>query len=55
MDSDSARIDDVREFTGTINADHIGMTKYKTKGDDGYRKVSSAISDILENLSKQRT
>jgi protein SERAC1 len=45
---DSARIGDAREHRETIHADHIGMTKYSTKDDDGYGKVLYAIEMLLK-------
>jgi hypothetical protein len=45
---DSAIIDYSRETRGTIHADHIGMTKFSTRVDPGYRKVLYAIEMVLE-------
>jgi hypothetical protein len=45
---DSAIIGDARENRETIHADHIGMTKFSTKDDDGYGKVLYAIEMLLE-------
>jgi protein SERAC1 len=45
---DSAIIGDAREKRETIHADHIGMTKFSTKDDDGYGKILYAIEMLLE-------
>jgi hypothetical protein len=45
---DSAIIGDARENRETIHADHIGMTKFSTRDDDGYGKILYAIEMLLE-------
>jgi protein SERAC1 len=45
---DSAIIGDARENRDTIHADHIGMTKFSTRDDDGYGKILYAIEMLLE-------
>jgi hypothetical protein len=48
---ESAIIDDARETQGTIHADHIGMTKFSTRGhDNDYQKVADAIGVLLEEI-----
>jgi hypothetical protein len=48
---DSALIGDARENHGTIHADHVGMTKFSTREDDGYEKILDAIVASLEDQS----
>jgi hypothetical protein len=45
---DSTVIGDARENRGTIRADHIGMTKFSNREEDGYQKVMDAIEISLE-------
>jgi hypothetical protein len=45
---DSAIIGDACENRETIHADHIGMTKFSTRDDDGYGKILYAIEMLLE-------
>jgi hypothetical protein len=49
VDGDSAIINDARENRDTIHADHVGMTKFSTRDDDGYRKILHAIKISLED------
>jgi hypothetical protein len=49
---DSAIIDYSREYRETIYTDHIGMTKFSSKNDPGYKKVLHAIETLLEKLSE---
>jgi protein SERAC1 len=51
---DSAIIGDARERRETIHADHISMTKYSTKDDDGYGKVLYAIEMLLNARLEDR-
>jgi hypothetical protein len=46
---DSAIIGDARENHGTIRADHVGMTKFSTREDDGYEKILDVIVTSLED------
>jgi hypothetical protein len=48
---DSAIIDYSRETRGTIHDDHIGMVKFSTRDDPGYRRVLYAIEMLLERDS----
>jgi hypothetical protein len=52
VDKDSAIIGDARENRETIHADHIGMAKFSSRDDPGYKKVLNAIETILEGHSK---
>jgi hypothetical protein len=45
---ESAIIGDARERRETIRADHVGMVKFSTRDDPGYRKVLNAIEIALE-------
>lgn len=51
-------VDDVSsEFTGTekrfmIDANHMEMCRYSSKGDDGYRKVSRELRILCEDIEK---
>jgi hypothetical protein len=47
---DSAIIGDAREDRGSIHADHMGMVKFATRDDTGYKKVLYAIEMLLEAL-----
>jgi protein SERAC1 len=48
VDKDSAIISDAREYRGTIHADHVGMAKFSTRSDPGYKKVLGAIEMLLQ-------
>jgi hypothetical protein len=45
---DSAIIGDAREIRGSIHADHLGMVKFASRCDTGYKKVLYAIEMVLE-------
>jgi hypothetical protein len=45
---ESALIGDAREIRDGIYADHIGMAKFSTRNDSGYKKVLNAIETLLE-------
>jgi hypothetical protein len=47
---DSAKIDYAKENTGTIPADHVGMSKFSSKDDTGYKRVLHAIEGILQEM-----
>ena len=48
MDGESAIIGDARENRESIHADHIGMAKFSSSSDAGYKKVLYAIEMVLE-------
>ena len=50
MYGDSAIIGDAREIRGSIHGDHLGMVKFATRSDTGYKKVLYAIEMLLEGL-----
>lgn len=52
---DSAIIDYPHEVRGTIHADHLGMTKFSTRDDPGYRKVLYAIETALEKPPENKS
>jgi hypothetical protein len=52
VDKDSAIIGDARENRETIHADHIGMVKFSSRDDPGYKKVLNAIEMVLEGYSE---
>jgi hypothetical protein len=54
VDWNSAIIGDARENHGTIRADHIGITKFSTREDDGYGKILYAIQISLEGTPEHR-
>jgi hypothetical protein len=39
----------------SIYADHIGMTKFSTKDDAGYKAITYAIDELLEDLTQGYT
>jgi hypothetical protein len=41
------------EYRSSIYADHIGMTKFSTRDDGGYKKVKNAIEMLLEELTER--
>jgi hypothetical protein len=45
----SAIIGNAYENRGTIHADHIGMVKFSTREDTGYKRVLDAIERLLED------
>jgi hypothetical protein len=47
---DSAIIGDAREDRASIYADHLGMVKFASRSDAGYKKVLYAIEMLLEEL-----
>jgi hypothetical protein len=42
------------EQAQSIDADHIGMVKFKDRNDNGYKKVRSDIEDLVQNAEKRR-
>jgi hypothetical protein len=48
VDKDSAILGDAREYRETIHADHVGMVKFSTRSDPGFKKVLGAIEMLLE-------
>jgi hypothetical protein len=48
---DSAIISDAREICGTIHGDHLGMVKFASRSDTGYKKVLYAIEMLFEGLN----
>jgi hypothetical protein len=52
VERESAIIGDARERRETIHADHVGMVKFSTRDDPGYRKVLNAIEMVLEESQK---
>jgi protein SERAC1 len=49
---ESAIIDHACENRGMIHADHIGMAKFSSKADPGYKQVLYAIETLLEGFAK---
>jgi hypothetical protein len=47
---DSAIIGDASEIRGSIHGDHLGMVKFTSRSDTGYKKVLYAIEILLEGL-----
>ena len=45
---DSAIIGDACEIRGSIHADHLGMVKFATSGDNEYRRVLNAIEMLVK-------
>ena len=54
MSQESAIIDHACENRGTIRADHVGMAKFSSKADPGYKQVLYAIEMLLEGLAEDR-
>ena len=54
VDGESAIIGDARENRESIHADHIGMAKFSSSNDVGYKKVLYAIEMVLEGHSKDK-
>lgn len=52
MAGESAIIGDAREHRETIHADHVGMVKFSSRADPGYKQVLYAIEMLLEGLAK---
>jgi hypothetical protein len=52
---DSAIIGDAREIRGSILGDHLGMVKFATRSDTGYKRVLYAIEMLLERLNDGET
>jgi hypothetical protein len=49
---DSAVVGEARENRGTIRDDHVGMTKFSIREDDGYQKIMDA-TEISNSLEEQ--
>ena len=45
---ESAILGDARENRDSIHADHIGMSKFSTTSDPGYKKILYAIGVLVE-------
>ena len=50
MTKESAVIDHGYERRDSIHADHVGMTKFSTAGDQGYKKIVHAIRVLVESI-----
>jgi len=42
------------EQAQSIDADHIGMVKFKDRNDIGYKRVRSDVNDLFQNAEKRR-
>jgi hypothetical protein len=49
---ESAIIGDARENRGTIRVDHVGMTKFSSRDNEGYKDILSAIKMLLGGLQE---
>ena len=47
---ESAILGDAHELRGSIHADHVGMSKFSSTSDTGYKKVVHAIGVLLEGI-----
>jgi hypothetical protein len=54
VNTDSAIIGDACENRATIRANHIDITKFSTREDDGYGKILNAIEISLEGAPEHR-
>ena len=54
MSRESAVIDDACENRETIHADHVGMTKFSSRADPGYKQVLYAIEMLVEGLTEDK-
>jgi hypothetical protein len=52
VERESAIIGDARERRETIHDDHVGMVKFSSRDDPGYKKVLNAIEMVLEESQK---
>jgi hypothetical protein len=50
---DSALLYDRAERDETIEANHVEITKFRDREDPGFKKVSSAIRTIVEDIKAQ--
>jgi hypothetical protein len=51
---ESAIIGDACEIRGSIHADHLGMVKFASRSDTGYKKVLYAIEMLVEGLDNNQ-
>ncbi|KAI9707906.1 MAG: hypothetical protein M1820_004512 [Bogoriella megaspora] len=51
VDADSAKIGDGKEETGSIPADHSRLTKFATRDDVGFRRVSAQLRRWTKKIS----
>lgn len=47
---ESAILGDARENRDSIHADHVGMSKFSTTSDPGYKKILYAIGMLVEGI-----
>ena len=47
---ESAILGDAHENRDSIHADHVGMSKFSTTGDPGYKKILYAVEMLLEGI-----
>jgi hypothetical protein len=47
---ESAILGDARENRDSIHADHVGMSKFSTTSDPGYKKILYAIGMLVEGV-----
>ena len=47
---ESAILGDARENRDSIHADHVGMSKFSTTSDPGYKKIVHAMEVLLEGI-----
>lgn len=51
VEADSAKIGDGREEVGSIPANHSKMTKFSSRSDIGYKRVSAQIRRWVEEIN----
>ena len=49
----SSSLDDLRERTEHIDANHMTMTKFSGRDDPGYRKVGEELRLLVEGIRKR--
>jgi hypothetical protein len=49
----SSSLDDAREHPETITANHVDMCKFKSVQDDGYKRVSTALSKFVRDATSK--
>ena len=53
VDDDSSRLDDAREGSDFINANHMMMCRFRDENDEGYNKVKGVVSKYMDEIQAQ--
>jgi hypothetical protein len=55
VDDDSSRLDDAREGSDFINANHMMMCRFRDEDDAGYIKVKGVVSMYVNEIQTEQS